>query len=228
MTAIFAHRGARRAAPENTEAAFQVAVEFGADGIELDVRMTADGVAIVHHDPFLADGRNLHELSLRDLPQHIPSLPAALDACGSLVVNIELKNSQSDPVYDAEFEVVHRVVDELDARSEDVARWLISSFDLATLDEFHRLRPEVPTAFLTSGAPEVGLTSTIDHGHIAWHPWWQDLTAELVDAAHQHGIAVNVWTCNDPGQIERLLEWGVDGLITDVPDVALSVRDRIR
>ena len=57
MTLIFAHRGARLTAPENTEVAFQLAAELGADGIELDVRLTADGVAVIHHDPHLVDGR---------------------------------------------------------------------------------------------------------------------------------------------------------------------------
>jgi glycerophosphoryl diester phosphodiesterase len=228
VTAIFAHRGARLAAPENTEAAFQLAVEFGVDGIELDVRLTADGVAIIHHDPSLADGRNLHDLSLRDLPQRIPSLQSALDACGSVIVNIELKNSLTEPCYDPDFEVVHRVIDELDLRIDDVARWLVSSFDLATLDEFHRLRPEIPTAFLTAGEPESGLSRAIDGGHSAWHPWWQEITFELVAEAHDHGISVNAWTCNDPEDIERLIGWGIDGIITDVPDVGLLVRDQGR
>jgi len=228
VSAIFAHRGARRAAPENTEAAFQVAVELGADGIELDVRLTADGVAIIHHDPSLADGRNLHELSLRDLPHHVPSLLAALDACGSLIVNIELKNSQAESFYDRDFDVVRRVIDELDTRSDDAARWLVSSFDLATLNEFHRLRPEIPTAFLTAGEPESGLSTAIDGGHSAWNPWWQDVRVDLVETAHEHGVAVNAWTCNGPEDIERLIGWGVDGVITDVPDIALLVRDRVR
>ena len=228
MTAIFAHRGARRAAPENTEIAFQLAVEMGADGIELDVRLTADGVAIIHHDPSLTDGRNLHNLSLRDLPERIPSLQTALDACGSVIVNIELKNSLTEPCYDPNFEVVHRVIDELDLRSDDVARWLVSSFDLATLDEFHRLRPEIPTAFLTSGDPEIGLSRAINGGHSAWHPWWQDVSIELVVEAQDHGLAVNAWTCNEPEDIERLIGWGIDGIITDVPDIGLLIRDQLR
>ena len=102
MTLIFAHRGARLAAPENTEVAFQLAGELGADGIELDVRVTADGVAVIHHDPRLADGREVHALDLRALPHSIPTLHAGLDACGSLTVNIELKNSRHDPAYDGD------------------------------------------------------------------------------------------------------------------------------
>ncbi|MGA1570783.1 MAG: glycerophosphodiester phosphodiesterase [Ilumatobacteraceae bacterium] len=226
MPAIFAHRGARRVAPENTEAAFQMAVELGADGIELDVRLTADGSAVIHHDAALEDGRNLYELPLRDLPDSVPSLHAALDACGSVVVNIELKHSPNEPNYDDNFDVVQRVIDELDVRNDDPSRWLISSFDLATVNEFHCLRPEVPTAFLTAGDPTTGLALTIQHGHSAWHPWWEDLNDELVSMAHDHGIAVHAWTCNEPKQIASLLALGVDGVITDVPDIALAVRDQ--
>ena len=65
MTLIYAHRGARLAAPENTEVAFQLAGELGADGIELDVRLTADDVAVIHHDSHLADGREVHAVDLR-------------------------------------------------------------------------------------------------------------------------------------------------------------------
>jgi glycerophosphoryl diester phosphodiesterase len=228
VTLIFAHRGARLAAPENTEVAFQLAGELGADGIELDVRLTADGVAVIHHDPHLADGREVHELDLRALPYSVPTLHAGLDACGSLTVNIELKNSRYDPAYDSDLAVVHRVIEELDTRAHDPSRWLVSSFDLETLNEFHRLRPEIPTGFLTSRKPEAGLSSAVEHAHSAWHPRWEDLTPELLLAAHDLGIRVNVWTCNEPDDLERLINWGVDAVITDAPDVARSVRDRLR
>lgn len=226
VPAIFAHRGARRVAPENTEAAFQMAVELGADGIELDVRLTVDGVAVIHHDAALVDGSILCDLPFRDLPDSVPSLRAALDACGSVIVNIELKHSPNEPNYDTNFDIVQRVIDELDVRNDDPSRWLISSFDLATVNEFLRLRPEVPTAILTIGEPKTGLAHTIQHGHSAWHPWWEDLNDELVSMAHDHGVTVHAWTCNEPEQIASLLELGVDGVITDVPDIALAVRDQ--
>ncbi len=228
MTLIFAHRGARLTAPENTEVAFQLAGELGADGVELDVRLTADGAAVIHHDPHLADGREVHALDLCSLPHAIPTLNAGLDACGSLTVNIELKNSRHDPAYDRDLAVVHRVIEELDTRADEPSRWLVSSFDLATLNEFHRLRPEIPTAFLTSRKSEAGLSSVVEHAHSAWHPRWEHLTPEFLLAAHDLGIRVNVWTCNEPDDLERLISWGVDAVITDAPDIARSVRDRLR
>jgi glycerophosphoryl diester phosphodiesterase len=80
MTTIIAHRGASRAERENTLAAFARAGGLGADGVELDVRRTADDRLVVHHDPRLADGRVIVDTPARDLPGHIPSLEAALAA----------------------------------------------------------------------------------------------------------------------------------------------------
>ena len=129
MTLIYAHRGARLAAPENTEVAFQLAGELGADGIELDVRLTADDVAVIHHDSHLADGREVHAVDLRALPHSIPTLHSGLDV-GSLTVNIELKNSRYDPAYDSDLAVVHRVIEELDTqqmiRADGLSQVLIS------------------------------------------------------------------------------------------------------
>ena len=166
MTLIYAHRGARLAAPENTEVAFQLAGELGADGIELDVRLTADDVAVIHHDSHLLMDERFTP-SIYALPHSIPTLHSGLDACGSLTVNIELKNSRYDPAYDSDLAVVHRVIEELDTRADDPSRWLVSSFDLETLNEFHRLRPEIPTAFLTSRTPEPGLSLAVEHSHSA-------------------------------------------------------------
>src|SRR5690606_32215522 len=80
MTLIIAHRGASRAAPENTVAAFRRAVEMGADAIELDVRRTGDDRLVVHHDPSIADGRAIRELSAGELPGWVPEMSDALDA----------------------------------------------------------------------------------------------------------------------------------------------------
>ena len=100
MTLVIAHRGASRAERENTIAAFRRAVEMGADGIELDVRRSADDRLVVHHDAALADGRLIRHTGSADLPDHIPSLAAALDACEGAFVNVEIKNDPSDPDFD--------------------------------------------------------------------------------------------------------------------------------
>ena len=81
MPRVFAHRGASQRAPENTVEAFRLAAELGADGVELDVRRSADGALVVHHDPHLPDGRLIAATAFADLPASVPTLAAALDAC---------------------------------------------------------------------------------------------------------------------------------------------------
>jgi glycerophosphoryl diester phosphodiesterase len=81
VTLIIAHRGASQAEPENTVAAFRAAARAGADGVELDVRRTADDHLVVHHDAVLADGRPLRTVGSAELAAQIPTLDAALDAC---------------------------------------------------------------------------------------------------------------------------------------------------
>ena len=98
--AVWAHRGASASYPENTLEAFAAAVAMGADGIELDVRRTADGVLAVHHDAALADGRSIFRFNASVLPSTVPMLDAALDVCASVTVNIEIKNVPVDPDYD--------------------------------------------------------------------------------------------------------------------------------
>ena len=106
MTDIIAHRGASRAAPENTVDAFALAVAMGADGIELDVRRTRDGCLVVHHDARIASGEAIIDLDRRDLPDHIPDLRDALLACAGpsgaveVTVNIEIKNDAGEPDFD--------------------------------------------------------------------------------------------------------------------------------
>lgn len=93
-----AHRGASKVELENTTLAFARALEMGADAVELDVRRCGSGELVVHHDPKLSDGRTIFSVDKRDLPTHIPTLAEALDACGSMWVNIEIKNDLKSPI----------------------------------------------------------------------------------------------------------------------------------
>ncbi len=223
MTVVIAHRGASRAEPENTIAAFRRAVEMGAEGIELDVRRTVDDALVVHHDAVLDDGRVIRHTASTELPDHVPSLSAALDACAGAFVNVEIKNSPSEPDFDPSDWVAHRTVIELGARGAD-QRWLVSSFRLATVDTVRRLAPGVRTAWLVVGAGPEQLTATVAARHVAIHPYVDALDADVVRAAHAAGLAVNTWTCDDPERMRQLIAWGIDGICTNVPDVALAVR----
>ena len=99
-------------------------------------------------------------------------------------------------------------------------RWLFSSFDLDTMNHCRRVAPEIPTAFLVYHATDEAIDAAVRCGHVAIHPWADPLTAERVGACHIAGLSVNIWTCNDPDRMRELDAMGVDGVCTDVPDVA--------
>ena len=174
-TQVIAHRGASRMARENTVEAFRLAAVVGAHAVELDVRRTADGVLVVHHDPMLPDGRLIAGLDVADLPAHIPSLTAALDACTGMWVNVEIKNDPGEGDFDPTDSIADHTVALLQARAED-DRWVISSFRLETVDRCRALAPAIRTAWLTYTISD-GVVGTIaERGHAAWHPWVGNLT----------------------------------------------------
>jgi len=107
---ILAHRGSHCFFRENTLTAFDHARRLGADGIELDVRLTADGVVVVHHDAAIAPLGPIGSLRAASLPEFVPTLEAAVASCGGLVLNVELKNSPDDPGYDRDGELADKVV----------------------------------------------------------------------------------------------------------------------
>jgi glycerophosphoryl diester phosphodiesterase len=222
VSAIIAHRGASQAARENTVEAFQFAVELGADGVELDVRRTRDDVLIVHHDPWFRtlDGAKIliRSVAAADLPGHIPTLSAALGASAGAFVNVEVKNAADDPDFDSDREMVAAVVEELS--HWDTRGWVISSFDRGVIDRVRLLAPHLVTAWLTVETNSADLDDLVRAGHGGIHPWAPTLTAELVQEAHRRGLFVNTWTCNEIDEIRKFAGWGVDGIVTDVPDIA--------
>lgn len=226
MTSVIAHRGASAAFPENTVAAFVGAREQGADAVELDVRRTADGALVVRHDAHLPDGRALVELARADVPDGVPDLAAALDACRPLLVNVEIKNLPPDPDFDPDETVADGVVELLAARG-GADRVLVSSFNLATVDRVRALDGGVPTAWLRLDLddPAGVIGAAVARGHAALHPWDPFVDDRLVAAAHEAGLAVNVWTVDDPDRMRQLAAMGVDGIVTNVPDVARRVVD---
>jgi glycerophosphoryl diester phosphodiesterase len=219
---VIAHRGASRVERENTLAAYHAAARLGAHAVELDVRRTADGALVVHHDAHLPDGRLLVEIDVTEVPTEVPSLAAALDACAGMWVNVEIKNSVGDPDHDPTQIVARGVMQELHARGES-QRWLISSFDMATIDRCRAIDPTVRTAFLCVEPPAGIADQLVRAGHAALHPWFGCATDDVIAACHAAGVQVNVWTVDEPTDLETLARRGVDGLCTNVPDVALKV-----
>lgn len=216
---VIAHRGASVAAAENTVDAFRLADEFGADGVETDVRLSPGGRLVVSHD------------AVADLDAMLP-FADGLDACGDrMLVNVEIKNSVSDGGFDPTCEIVPLVVDELDRRGAGHRhRWLVSSFSWATLEAVRRVAPELPTAWLCNVVDDARRHEVLDRvvaaGHRALHPWEGAVTDSLVTECHEEGLAVNVWTSNDPTRLRTLDGLGVDGVCTDVPDIGLGAVGR--
>jgi glycerophosphoryl diester phosphodiesterase len=209
VISVFAHRGASRAEPENTVAAFRRAAEMGADGVELDVHRGL----LVHHDA-------------EPVPPDAPTLAESLDACAGMVVNIEIKNLQGDADYEPTNIAAEEVVSLLHARGgrDEV---FISSFNLACVDRVRALDPSLSTAFLCMHAPDDDVIGRIvdrtrRHGHGAVNPHHLGVTPRLVELAHAAGLKVHTWTVDDPERMLQLADLGVDSIITNVPDVAIA------
>lgn len=223
MVRVIAHRGASAAEPENTIAAFLAAARMGAHAVELDVRRSADHASVVNHDAQLADGRLIAEIGVHELPGHVPLLGDALDACTGMQVNVEIKNASVDPDYDPGHFLVAAVAAIVNDRkmADDV---IVSSFNWDTVDRMAATEPRVQRAYLTTASwdQQRALNRLVREGHHALHPHHLAVNAELVAAAHDHGVEVNVWTVDDPDRIRWLAACGVDGVVTNVPDVALA------
>jgi glycerophosphoryl diester phosphodiesterase len=233
---VIAHRGASRVAPENTLAAFSAARALGADGVELDIHRSVDGVLVVHHDAAAPGLGVLAEHSVAEIRAALPSAPTldeALDACEGMFVNIEVKNLPGDPDHDREERAAMGVVELLHARAarDQVDDVLVSSFSLQTIDRVHELDSALPTGFLilVGFDPHAAADLARDRGHGALHPDVRTLGGSAAGAvvAHAHDIRlhVNVWTVDAPEEIRRLAAVGVDGIITNVPDVACRALD---
>ncbi len=228
MPKVIAHRGASADAPENTLAAFQLALDCGADGIELDVMLSKDEQLAVIHDDTIDRTTNgsgrVRDLTLSELQsfdaggrQKIPSLNEVFDQFGGkFLINIELKNYAS--ILDSLPVKVAWLVEEY-GLAESV---LISSFNPFNLPRFRRRMPEVPLGLITQpGQSRYWIWRLFQYE--ALHPHLSDVDKDLVSAVHARNRQINTWTPDDPDVIRRLAEMGVDGLVTNVPKLAREV-----
>jgi glycerophosphoryl diester phosphodiesterase len=228
---VYGHRGARAHAPENTLPAFERAMVDGADGIELDVRTSRDGVVVVVHDPDLrrvTEGRDLRkpqDLSGEELAAvelaggaRIPTLESVLDWADAreALVNVELKHDTHD-----KHALTAGVARILRGRARQASRTMFSSFDPELLARVAVLIPSVPRAFLFNGdqrfsrTPAVGLIARAV-GATMLNPERVLCSPDRVVRFHRRYL-VNVWTVNDEREAFDLARIGVDGLITDDP-----------
>jgi glycerophosphoryl diester phosphodiesterase len=245
MTLVVAHRGAPRAAPENTMEAYRLAVEMGADAIELDVHLTADGKVAVIHDETVERTTNLtgavasmtmKQLRTADAGHHfeapdgsfpfrgkglkIPTLAEVLKWLPDgvkLVVEIKARAATAPTV------TALRT-----SRVRAAGAVSLISFDERIIDEARQLDPEIPTGYLLvpSQPVEAALIYAVEHGHAAVHPWDGDLgldPAPILSVAAAYGRLMGCYVVNEPARMQQLAAYGLWGFVTDLPDVGRQV-----
>lgn len=226
---VFAHRGGSKIGPENTITAFDRGLAAGADGLELDVHLSSDGVPVVHHDRQLnrttrATGpigrRSAAELAEVD----VPALRDVLVRYRRIRIIIELK--------EASVALARAVVD--DVRRANAAEYVcLGSFSVRALRAARAVAPEIATSASRFEVRMALYRSWIQlsPGHVPYQALQVPETSgatrvvspRFVALAHKAGLVVQVWTVDAREDIRRLLEWGVDGIISDRPDVAREV-----
>ena len=237
---VFAHRGLALDAPENTLLAFAHALAVGVDHVETDVQASRDGVAVVAHDDDLSrvggtsdrvDALTAAELARLDLGagQHMPTLAEALDAFPDLRFNIDLKSEASIA---PTIEAIRKT------RAEQ--RVLLTSFSEQRRRAALRMLPEVATSAsgprfaLALAASVVRATPAVRRALTGIHAvqiperalGLSTVTPARIRAFHSAGVEVHVWTIDEPAIMARLLDLGVDGIVTDRADLALEVISR--
>jgi glycerophosphoryl diester phosphodiesterase len=246
---IVAHRGASAHEPENTLVAFESALRAGADVVELDVRLSSDGVPVVLHDPDVAattDGTGyVHAMSLDQLKrldasggrgtrQEIPTLAEALDLLADhrAGANLEIKNLPGEPAFDSPIEaVLEAALETVDASRFD-GPVLVSSFNWLTIERCKADVPAVATGFLTIAPidPWAALVYARHHGHDFVLPQTPALAAAgpaFVEDAHDAGVRVGTWVADDEDTLATLFGWRVDAVASNDPARAVAVRDRV-
>jgi glycerophosphoryl diester phosphodiesterase len=242
--AIIAHRGSSFYAPENTLAAFELALHQAADAIELDAKLTADGQVVVFHDHRVdrttqSNGRvknlTLADLRKMDAGSHfditfkgekIPTLDEVFKAVGQLaLINVELKN------YDTLTDQLPEKVASLVIRHRLVYRVLFSSFNPLALLRIRRLIPEAPIGLLAIPGRKGALARSWPGKLLSYqslHIQLNDTTPRLISSLHRHDRKCFVFIVNQETDMRRMFEMGVDGIITDNPVLARQVLDEVR
>ncbi|HEY7451467.1 MAG TPA: glycerophosphodiester phosphodiesterase [Candidatus Limnocylindria bacterium] len=242
MTLVVAHRGASQAVPENTMEAFQAGVDAGADAIELDVHMTADGALAVIHDPTLdrttdrtttVATATLADIKVADAGWAFPgeqsdypfrgkgmTIPTLPEVVAWLPAGIGLAVEIKAPA--AAEAVVGALAGSAVRESRQVT---VMSFQEGAIDRVRELAPDIPTGLLLvpGDSFERGLKWVVEHGHAAVLPYDTDLGDDPTDnvaLATSWNARVGSYVVNDPERMQQLAAAGLWGFVTDVPDVA--------
>ena len=230
---LIAHRGAPRERPENTLPSFLRALELGADGIELDVHLSSDGVLIVHHDEVpravassgRLTGRRIDTLTFDQLQGFsvggsalIPTLGEVLAVVrGRARLFIEMKGAGTE---EAVVEAVRG--------SSAPARCAVHSFDHAAVKRVHEMAPEIRCGILFDRAPLDVAASMRESGALDVWQQWALVDAALVTEVHAAGGRVIPWTVNRPEAARALTALGVDAICTDLlPDIRAALESMV-
>ena len=239
---LLAHRGDLAHAPENTLPSFQQAIQKGADGVELDAKLTRDGHVVVFHDMTVDRTTNgsgkVASLTLETIRSldagswfhekfkgtQVPLLEEVFETVGrERLINIELTN------YSSPRDGLVEKVCELIKRHDNQKQIIFSSFFASNLKRGEQLLPEIPRGLLAmpgfAGIWARSFGFTLGEYH-ALHPHISSVSREQVQRVHRLKRRVHVWTANKPEEIKRLKEWGVDGIFTDDPAAALQALGR--
>lgn len=242
-TLNLAHRGASGHAPQNTLAAFLLAAEMGADGIELDVHLSADGKAVVIHDDTVDATTNGHgrvsQMTLAELKaldagswfapnfagEGIPTLEEVFETVGHrLLINVEIKVEKGHHPPEQEAETVRLIEDH-----GLVDRVIISSFNPVSLRRVRKLNPHIALGLLYAQA-ETNLfpfiATLMGTRYKALHPQFTLVNPQYMQKARDRGLYVNVWTVNKAQDMHSMLALGVDAIITNYPDTLRDVLKR--
>jgi glycerophosphoryl diester phosphodiesterase len=231
---IWAHRGASGHAPENTLPAFQLAADMGADGVELDVQLTKDGVLVVCHDEKVDRTANakgwIKDYTFEELREmdfsysnlayegvQIPTMEEVFDLLEptGLTINIEMKTGI------VMYPQLEEKIVELTNRKGWNDRVIYSSFNHYSVKKIKELNPEAKTGLLYADGPidMPGYCKTV--GADALHPALYNLQFPgFVQECHDKGIDINVWTVNEEAYMKMAEQWGVHAIITNYPDKA--------
>jgi glycerophosphoryl diester phosphodiesterase len=249
---VHGHRGARAMRPENTIPAFQYAIDAGADVLELDMAVTKDNVIVISHDPILhppvcsgpSSRAVIHRLTLEQLREwdcgavRNPSFPKqqpipgtrmptlddvfALAPSGAVQFNIETKSFANHPEYTPAPEEFVRLVLDIMRRHKMEQRVILQSFDFRTLQAMKSIAPEIRLSALTENDKRDFVTIAREAGAGIISPEYSLVTAEKVKQAHDAGIQVVPWTANDAATWDRLIDAGVDAIISDDPAALIA------
>ena len=241
---VFGHRGASKYAPENTIAAFELALQQGAQAFELDTMLSADGIPVVIHDRTVDRTTNgsgkVDQLSTKKLRtldagstfspkfenEKIPLLEEAFAIFKNrALINVELKN------YNNPFDVLPEKVFEIAKRIDIFDQLLFSSSNPSNLNRIRHLIPRAHVALICStgvfGYLSISkIFSWISPDYI--HPYFKDISEPFIEKQHQMNRRVNAWTVNQSADMIELIRHGVDGIITNDPKLAQEIKRRMK